>query len=178
MAAGQPVRPSQGATPNSSLLSSTWVENSDARLPARDRRKSAFHAGHSGGGTLPRVNKIEVRTPTHVRLTKGRGSTGNVAARMETARRVSTLLRQHPAQQQVDQDRGMNASNAIASWRKRVRPFRMALRSGSTQILPGEETWRVWRHRPDCGRAFFPTYLCRRRDQTCSRRHQGAEFAC
>jgi hypothetical protein len=54
---------------------------------------------------------FEVRTPSHVMLTEGADLADTTAARVEAARRVGELLRDHAGQLWVDQDWQMDVTN-------------------------------------------------------------------
>ena len=54
---------------------------------------------------------FRVRTPTHVLITEGADLPDSTAARVEAAKRVGALLRDHAGQRWVDQDWEMDVTN-------------------------------------------------------------------
>lgn len=56
---------------------------------------------------------FEVRTPSHVMVTKGAELPDGTAARVEAARRIGELLRAHAGQLWVDQDWQMDVTNDV-----------------------------------------------------------------
>jgi hypothetical protein len=61
---------------------------------------------------MPRYN-FEVRTPTHVMLTRGAELPDRTAARVEAARRIGDLLNEHAGRLWVDQDWQMEITDEV-----------------------------------------------------------------